>query len=130
MGAHARSTTRVRLTASAMLATAVAFTAGCANGPQGAFTGAGLGAGGGALIGSVFGEAGEGAAIGAVSGALAGAVIGDQNARRDNRHAGARYDRYEQQPRRYEPKRKKHDHYQSPRDHRSYGYDDCDRRRY
>ncbi len=58
---------------------------GCANGPQGAFSGAALGAAGGAIIGSIFGEPGAGAAIGAASGALAGGVIGDQNARRDQR---------------------------------------------
>jgi len=80
------STRRVLAAASLGLAT---LSAGCANGPQGAFTGAGLGAAGGAIIGSLFGGAGEGAAIGAVAGSLGGAVIGDQNARRERRQHSA-----------------------------------------
>ncbi|RMH28698.1 MAG: hypothetical protein D6693_03430 [Planctomycetota bacterium] len=73
------------LAAAAGLTLLAVTTGGCANGPEGAFSGAALGAAGGAIIGSVFGAPGAGAAIGASSGALAGGVIGDQNARRDRR---------------------------------------------
>lgn len=72
-------------TASMVAAMSVVTLGGCANGPEGAFSGAALGAAGGAIIGSIFGEPGAGAAIGAASGALAGGVIGDQNSRRDRR---------------------------------------------
>ncbi len=71
-------------------ASAMLTLGGCANGPEGAFSGAALGAAGGAIIGSIFGEPGAGAAIGAASGALAGGVIGDQNARRDRRALDSR----------------------------------------
>lgn len=54
---------------------------GCANGLEGAFSGAALGSLAGLGLGSLSGDAGKGAAAGAIIGGVGGAVIGDQNAR-------------------------------------------------
>ena len=58
---------------------------GCANGYQGAASGAGLGALAGMGIGSLSGNMGKGAAAGAIIGGIGGAIIGDQNNRNDRR---------------------------------------------
>jgi hypothetical protein len=58
---------------------------GCANGYQGAASGAGLGALAGMGIGSLSGNMGKGAAAGAIIGGVGGAILGDQNNRNDRR---------------------------------------------
>lgn len=84
------STITRRLTPCAALIVAAVGLFGCANGGQGAISGAGIGAAGGAIIGAIFGEPGAGAAIGAVAGSVTGGVIGDQNQRREREALYAR----------------------------------------
>lgn len=59
----------------------LALMGGCANGLQGAFSGAALGSLAGLGIGSVTGDVSRGVTTGAILGGVGGAVIGDQNAR-------------------------------------------------